>query len=139
VRDWSCEPALHARFDPEKRRTPRTSSPRFARSPRRACEASHDPTGHVSERVDLDQTPELALIYGRAPYLWPRDLGVRLEDVPAGGLTVAWSEFERHKLVYYGLLNAGVNGLTVIDGDRVYDAVRLCQVDPDGTDRCAPK
>jgi hypothetical protein len=93
----------------------------------------------ASERVDIDQSPELALLYGRGPYLWSRDLGVRLADVPAGGLTVAWSEVEQHKLVYYGLLSAGVNGVTIIDGDRVYEAVRLCQVDPDGTDRCAPK
>jgi hypothetical protein len=52
---------------------------------------------------------------------------------------VRWSEFEEHKLVYYGLLNAGFNGVTFIDGERLYEEVRLCQVGQDGTDRCAPK
>ena len=40
------------------------------------------------------------------------DLGVRLADVPADGLIVSWSEVEQHKLVYYGLLNAGFNGVS---------------------------
>ncbi len=90
-----------------------------------------------SERMDIDKIPELALLFGAKKYLWPRDLGVRLSDVPAGGLTLAWSEVEQHKLVYYGLLNSG--GVTVIDGDRVYEAVRICEVNPDGADRCTPK
>jgi hypothetical protein len=90
-----------------------------------------------SERMDIDKIPELALLFGAKKYVWPRDLGVRLNDVPAGGLTLAWSEVEQHKLVYYGLLNSG--GATVIDGDRVYEAVHICQVNPDKTDSCAPK
>ena len=91
-----------------------------------------------TESFNIDEVPELAFLFG-AKYLWPRDLGVRLGDVPAGGVTLAWSEFEQHKLVYYGLLNAGFKGVTVIDGDRVYEAVRICQVGPDGIDPCALK
>ena len=72
-------------------------------------------------------------------YLWPRDLGVRLADVPADGRIVPWSEVEQHKLAYYGLLNAGFNGVTFIEGERHYENVRLCQVDRNGTDRCATK
>ena len=70
--------------------------------------------------------------------MWPR-MGVRLADIPADGWIVPWSEFEEHKLVYYGLLNAGFNGVTVIEGERLYEEVRLCQIGDDGTDRCAPK
>ena len=44
-----------------------------------------------------------------------------------------------HKLVYYGLLNAGFKGVTFIGGGRLYENVRLCQMDRDGADRCAPK
>jgi len=91
-----------------------------------------------SERMDIDKMPELALIYGAKWYVWPHDLGVRLSDVPSGGLTLAWSEVEQHKLVYYGLLNSG-GATAVIDGDRVYEWVRICQVGPDETDRCASK
>ena len=90
-----------------------------------------------SERMDINKIPELALLFGAKKYLWPRDLGVRLNDVPAGGLTLAWSEVEQHKPVYYGLLNSGA--VTVIDGDRLYEAVHICQVNPDKTDRCAPR
>jgi hypothetical protein len=92
-----------------------------------------------TELMDLDTTPELAALTGPNKYLWPRDLGVRLADVPADGLIVSWSEVEQHKLVYYGLLNAGFNGVTFIDGERLYENVRLCQMDGNGTDRCAPK
>ena len=92
-----------------------------------------------TELMDLDKTPELAALTGPRKYLWPRDLGVRLADVPADGLIVSWSEVEQHKLVYYGLLNAGFNGVTVIDGERLYENVRLCQMDRNGADRCAPK
>ena len=93
---------------------------------------------HGAEPMDLDKTPEFAALTG-PKYLWPRDLGVRLADVPADGLIVSWSDVERHKLVYYGLLNAGFKGVTFIDGERLYENVRLCQMDSDGTDRCAPK
>ena len=91
-----------------------------------------------TELMDLDKTPELAALIG-PKFLWPRDLGVRLADVPAAGLIVPWSEVEQHKLVYYGLLNAGFKGVSLIDGDRLYENVRLCQMDRNGTDRCAPK
>ena len=91
------------------------------------------------EPMDLDKMPERAALSPVNEYLWPRDLGVRLADVPAEGLIVPWSEFEQHKLVYYGLLNAGFKGVTLIEGKRRYEEVRLCQVGRDGTDRCAPK
>ena len=91
-----------------------------------------------AQQIEIDQAPEIASLYG-PKYLWPRDLGVRLADVPPDGLAIPWSEVERHKLVYYALLNARFKGLGVIDGDRLYDAVRLCQIDPNGADRCAPK
>jgi hypothetical protein len=91
-----------------------------------------------AEPMDFDKIPELAALSG-PKYLWPHDLGVRLADVPADGLIVRWSEVEQHKLVYYGLLNAGFKGVTLIDGERLYEEVRLCQVGQDGTDRCAPK
>ena len=91
------------------------------------------------EPMDLDKTPEFAALGPGGKYLWPRDLGVRLAGVPADGLIVSWSEVEQHKLVYYGLLNAGFNGVTFIDGERLYENVRLCQMDGNGTDRCAPK
>jgi hypothetical protein len=91
-----------------------------------------------AEPIEIDEIPEFAYVRGPR-YLWPGDLGVRLAGVPADGLIVPWSEVERHKLVYYALLNASFEGLTLIDGDRLYEAVRLYQVDHDGTDRCAPK
>lgn len=110
----------------------RTSQARTMRSVMR-------PDGTLgTEPMDLDKTPELAALTG-PKYLWPRDLGVRLADVPADGLIVSWSEVEQHKLVYYGLLNAGFKGVTFIDGERLYENVRLCQMDRNGTDRCAPK
>jgi hypothetical protein len=92
-----------------------------------------------SEPMDFDKMPERAALSHLLKYLWPRDLGVRLADVPADGLIVPWSEFEQHKLVYYGLLNAGFKGVTLVEGERLYEEVRLCQVGHDGTDRCAPK
>ena len=92
-----------------------------------------------AEPMDLDKTPEFAALGPGPKYLWPRLLGVRLAEVPADGLSVPWSEFEQHKLVYYGLLNAGFNGVTFFDGERLYENVRLCQMDGNGTDRCAPK
>jgi hypothetical protein len=39
----------------------------------------------------------------------------------------------------YGLLNAGFNGVNFIDGERLYENVRLCRKDRNGTGRCAPK
>ena len=70
--------------------------------------ASCGPAGRTGpEPMDLDKTPELAALGAGAKYLWPRDLGVRLADVPADGLIVSWSEIEQHKAAYYGLLNAG--------------------------------
>lgn len=92
----------------------------------------------TSQARKIDETPELATLRGRR-YLWPRDASVRLADVPADGLIVPSTEVERHRLVYYGLLNAGFEGLTIIDGDRTYDGVRVCQIAEDGTDRCASK
>lgn len=89
--------------------------------------------------MDFDRIPEAAFLSGPSTYLWPRDVGVRLADIPADGVIIPWPEFERHKLVYYGLLNASPNGVTAIDGERVYENVRLCQVDQTGTDHCAPK
>ena len=80
-----------------------------------------------TEPMDLDKTPELAALSGPRSYLWPRDLGVRLADVPADGLIVSWYEVEQHMLVYYGLLNAGFTGVTFIEGERVYENVRLRQ------------
>jgi hypothetical protein len=91
-----------------------------------------------TEPMDLDKMPEFAMLAG-PKHVWPGELGVRLADVPADGLIVPWSDVEPHKLIYYGLLNAGFNGTTFIDGDRLYERVRLCQMAPDGTDRCAPK
>jgi hypothetical protein len=85
-----------------------------------------------SDKVVLDRIPEFARVAG-SKFLWPPSLGVRLADVPSDGATIPWSEIERHKLVYFGLRNAGYIGLTVIDGDRIYEKVRLCQVDYDGT------
>jgi hypothetical protein len=92
-----------------------------------------------AEPMNLDKTPEYAALGPGGKYLWPPDLGVRLADVPADGLIVPGSDLEKHKLVYYGLLNAGFNGVTFIDGERLYENVRLCQKDRNGTDHCAPK
>jgi hypothetical protein len=83
--------------------------------------------------------PEMAALSPLGTYLWPSDLGVRLVDVPADGLVVPWSNFEQHRQVYYGLLNAGFNGVTLIEGERLYQEGRICQVGQDGIDRCAPK
>jgi hypothetical protein len=91
-----------------------------------------------SDKVALDQLPEFAVAFG-SKFLWPPNLAVRLADVPSDGATIPWSEIERHKLVYFGLRNAGYKGLTMIDGERIYESVRLCQVDYDGTDRCAQR
>jgi hypothetical protein len=86
-----------------------------------------------SEAVEIDKIPEFAALSGPT-HLWPPDIGVRLADVSAEGLIVPWSEVQRHKLVYYALLNAGFNGTTLIEGDRLYERVRICQVSEDGTD-----
>jgi len=91
-----------------------------------------------AEAMEIDKIPELAFLNGPT-YVWPPDVGVRLADVPADGLIVPWSEVEQHKLVYYALLNAGFKGMRLIDGDHLYEGVRLCQKAQDGTDRCAPK
>jgi hypothetical protein len=92
-----------------------------------------------SALLDLDKIPELAALSPAGKYLWPRDVSVRLADVPANGLIVPWAEIEPHNAIYYGLLNAGWNGVTAIEGGRLYEHVRLCQVDESGSDRCAPK
>jgi hypothetical protein len=92
----------------------------------------------VTELMDLDKMPQRATLSG-PKHVWPQDLGVRLADVPADGLIVPWSEVEQHQLVYYALLNAGLNGTAFIDGDRLYERVRLCQMAQDGTDGCASK
>jgi hypothetical protein len=87
---------------------------------------------------DGDNAPELTSLRGRK-YLWPRDAGIRLAAVPTDGLLLSLAEVEQHKSAYYGLLNAGFKGLTIIDGDHIYDAVRICQIAENGTDRCASK
>ena len=71
--------------------------------------------------------------------MWPGDLGVRLADIPSDGLAIPWSEVERHKLVYYALMNGRSKGLTLIDGDRLFEGVRLCQIEPAGFNSCGPK
>jgi hypothetical protein len=108
-------------------------------SPARITRSLVRPDGTLgAEAMEIDKIPELAFLNGPT-YVWPPDVGVRLADVPADGLIVPWSEVEQHKLVYYVLLNAGFKGMTLIDGDHLYEGVRLCQKAQDGTDRCAPK
>ena len=97
------------------------------------------PDGTISsEPMTVDEAPELASLYG-PKYLWPGDLGVRLADIPPDGLAIPWSEVERHKLVYYALMNARFKGLSLIDGDRLFEGVRLCQIEPAGFNSCGPK
>ena len=91
-------------------RRPGRSRPRFARARRGPCGASYGPTGRSARSRWTSTRCRSLRLSPVHEYLWPRDLGVRLADVPADGLIVPWSEVEQHKLVYYGLLNAGFKG-----------------------------
>ncbi len=97
-----------------------------------------DGTSSAAEPLDIEKSPELASLYG-PKYVWPRELGVRLADVPPDGVAIQWSEFEKHKPIYFALLNARSRGLTAVDGERLFEGVRLCQIDSAGHDSCGSK
>ncbi len=91
----------------------------------------------TSAPVDLEKSPD-AIYLAEAPYRWSADMGPSLRDVPADGLTIAPEEFEKHKAVYSAMLKRSPygKGLSLIEGDRLFEGVRLCQVEPDGSDTC---
>jgi hypothetical protein len=96
------------------------------------------PDGTVdAEPVDLEKSPQMVHITG-GRYLWPADMGVSLADVPADGRAISAEEFEKHKAVFTALTNARFTGLTLIEGNRLYEAVRLCQVAAGAGDSCPP-
>jgi hypothetical protein len=93
----------------------------------------------TSEPLNIDALPELVVLVGAsARYVWPSHLPTRLATVAAGGRVIPWSEIAQHKAIYYALLRAGTQGLTLVEGDRVFEQVRLCQISPDGHNSCGP-
>jgi hypothetical protein len=90
------------------------------------------------EPADLAEFPQ-SVHPGQGKYTWPRDMGVSLLDIPPGGRTISSEEFEKHKPVYNALLKAQHRGLTLIEGDRMFESVRLCQIEPGVQDSCEPR
>jgi hypothetical protein len=88
-----------------------------------------------SEPVDPEKSPELVHVSG-PKFLWPGDIGISLADVSADGRVISPDEFENHKAVFTALTKARFTGLSVIDGNRLYEGVRLCQVAPGAGDSC---
>ena len=54
--------------------------------------------------------------------------GPACNSLGAHGQIVPWTEFEQHKLVDYGVFNAGFKGVTLIEVERPYKEIRLCEV-----------
>jgi hypothetical protein len=61
----------------------------------RTIRARARPDGTVEKSpMGADGPPEQTALYG-SKYVGPRELSVRLSDVPPDGLTIPWSELEQ--------------------------------------------
>ena len=87
------------------------------------CVMSIFPDGR---REHTRRDPPLTAQSGR---LWPPAMGVKLRDVPASGLTISREEYDRHKEIYFPLLEWRRIGANYIDDGFLYQYVRLCQID----------
>lgn len=54
-------------------------------------------------------------------------------------MVIPWTDVEKHKPIYFALLRSGRQGVALIDGDRLFEQVRLCQISPDGHDSCGSR
>ena len=65
-------------------------------------------------------------------YLWSAGMGLSLAGVPAGGVKLSLDEYERRKTAYFPILSAGRyrKGVRLIEGDLLFEDVRLCHIDP---------
>lgn len=72
--------------------------------------------------------------------LWPRDLGVDLEQVGPQGRRLTVQEFEDHQPFYGQLYDFAVSAKDFIQGGDLYKDVRICRVDPaDKTSPCVER
>lgn len=86
----------------------------------------------VAEPVKAD--PPLSTGSG---LLWPRDMGVRLRTLAAGGTVISRDEYEKHKTIYFPLLRMRALGSNYIEDGVLYPRVRVCQIEPGSADTCA--
>jgi hypothetical protein len=75
--------------------------------------------------------PPVTAISGR---LWPASMGVRLHDVPPGGLTFSEEEYKRHQAIYFPIMKLHEFGPNFIEDGIMYSHVRVCLVEQDGDD-----
>ena len=88
--------------------------------------------------VDPEKSPELVHLAAGPTFLWPGNVGLNLADISTEGRVISPDEFEKHKMVFTALTKARFTGLTLIEGNRLYEGVRLCQVAPGAGDSCPP-
>jgi hypothetical protein len=88
--------------------------------------------------VDPALLPDYGIELHPTDYRWSAGMGLSLAGVPAGGVTISLDEYERHKTAYFPILSAGRyrKGVRLIEGDLLFEDVRLCHIDPGVVDDC---
>ena len=89
--------------------------------------------------VDPALMPEFGIHLMRWEYLWSEDMGVSLATVSSAGVVISLDEYERHKRAYFPILSAGraPEGMRLIEGNLLFEHVRLCHIEPGVVDDCA--
>jgi len=97
-----------------------------------------------SETERLDLFANVARLGLRAEnrlgtYVWTGAMGLRLADLPPNGATIEREEYERHKAIYVAIQRYQENGMDLIEGDVIFEHVRVCQIEPGVADTCEVK
>lgn len=68
-------------------------------------------------------------------YQWTSSMGLHLADLPPAGVTISHEEYERHKAIYTMMSS----GLDLVENGIIFEAVRVCQLEPGVVDTCEVK
>lgn len=68
-------------------------------------------------------------------YQWTSSMGLHLADLPPAGVTISHEEYERHKAIYTMM----EQGLNLVENGIIFEAVRVCQLEPGVVDTCEVK
>jgi len=72
-----------------------------------------------------------------ATYQWTSSMGLHLADLPPAGVTISHEEYERHKAIY--TMMSSEQGLDLVENGIIFEAVRMCQLEPGVVDTCEAK
>jgi hypothetical protein len=93
--------------------------------------------GPLGSIVARPGSPDGAIVVRQPPFawMWPADAGLALSSVRPDGTIVGGAAFDRHRSHYASLLKGGpygnaVNGLNFVEGNFIYEGVKLCHIAP---------